>query len=113
MKDSSLEQVKKYPHGKHPNSIKNLKPFKPGENGISPGQGYSLTSALKHSLDKPLKEPLEDAPVRDHIVFATLQGALERETTPLNTVWDRADGKLIDKHAVLGEITIRIVEDEE
>jgi len=106
--DISLKRVK-YKRGENPNSRKNLQPFPKGSKGGLNRQGYSLTSALKDNLNKPLKQPDLDAPVRDHIVYATLQGALKREPTPFREVWDRSDGKLIDKQAVLGDILIEVV----
>ncbi len=97
----------KYKPGQNPNSLKNLRAGNPP---IDIGKhGYSLTSALKDNLNKPLKVPDLDAPVRDHIVYATLQGALKREPTPLREVWDRSDGKLIDKQALIGDILIEVV----
>ncbi len=89
-KDSPPGSVK-YEHGRHPNSLANLKPFPPGTNG-NPRPGYSLTSRLKDSLNKPLRKPTDDAPVGDHIVYETIRGALEHEVTPLREVWDRNDG---------------------
>jgi len=85
----------KYPRGKHPNTLKNLKPFPKGHNG-NPNPGYSLTSRLRDSLKKPLKKPKGDAPVGDLLVYSTLVGALEREPTPFRETWDRVDGKLQD-----------------
>ena len=84
----------KYPPGQHPNSLKNLKPYKPGENGH--GRVYPLKLRLQHALDKPIVKPREDAPAGEHIVYATLQGALKREPTPFKEVWDRIEGKLQD-----------------
>ena len=87
----SLGQVK-YSQGKNPNSLKNLKPFKPGENGERPGQGYSLTSALRHALG--------DKGERDKLIKSTIEGAIKRESTSQNIVWDRVDGKLRDKEEI-------------
>ena len=81
--DTPLVAQKKYSRGHHPNSIKtgtaNLIPYKPGQNGHK--QTYSLANRLKHALDKPLKEPAPDAPSGEHIVFATLKGAIAAEPT--------------------------------
>ena len=90
---TSLKPVK-YKPGQHPNSRSNLKPFPKGYNGNR--QGYSLTSRLKDSLNKPLKKPKEDAPVGEHIIYSTLEGALLREATPFKETWDRAEGRLQD-----------------
>ena len=71
-------------HRMHPNSLKNLTPFKPGENGDKPGQGYSLRAELKHALKLRRKE----------LVDSTIEGAIKREPTPFKEVWDRVDGKV-------------------
>ena len=99
-----------YKHGQHPNSRKNLKPFPPGVNG-NPHPGHSLTLAIKDALRKPLKRPSEDAPVRDHIVYATLAGAINCEPTSahLKEVWDRVEGKVPERHAIIGNILIEVV----
>ena len=101
-KPFSPERVK-FEHGKHPNSLKNLKPFKPGENGGLNSQGYSLRAELKHALRERRKELIE----------STIEGAIKREPTSQNIVWDRADGKLTEKHAIIGDIVLRIVDDNE
>ncbi len=92
----------------HPNSLNNLKPYKPGENGHQ--GGYSLKERLMHSLDKPLVEPKPDACAGDHIVYSTLVGAKLREPTPFKEVWDRTEGKVIDTHEIKGVIPITVVE---
>ena len=106
----SLERAK-YKRGQHPNSRKNLQMFPKGSNGDHSHNGYTLTSALKDSLHKPLRRPDLDAPVRDHIIYATLKGAIACEPTSahLKEVWDRSEGKLIDKQAFLGDILIEVV----
>lgn len=108
----------KNPRKMHPNSLHNLKPFENGHpplGNATPGKGYSLTSALKVSLGKPLKQPTEDAPARDHIVYATLKGAIACEPTSahLKEVWDRVEGKVPEKHAIIGDIVLRIVDDDD
>ena len=87
----------KYPHGKNPNSLRNLQPYKPGENG-NPKPGNSLKASLLNALGQPLIEPKPDAPVRDHIVYATLKGAIDADpsSTHLKEVWDRTEGKIQD-----------------
>jgi len=97
----------KFPHGKHPNSLKNLKPYPKGTNGHT--GGYSLKERLIHSLDKPLKPPEKDAPIGERIVYSTLEGALLREPTPFREVWDRVDGKVKETVAISGEIKHAVV----
>jgi len=85
----------KYPLGKHPNSLKNLRAGNPP---VDIGKhGYSLTSALKDKLGKPLQEPPANAPVRDHIVYKTLKGATELVKVAFRETWDRSEGKLVDE----------------
>lgn len=79
-------KVEKYPAGKHPNSIKNLKPYPKGVSGNEgSGKGYSLTAELKHALDKE---------TRVRLIKATIDGAIAREPTPFREVWDRVEGKV-------------------
>lgn len=82
-------------HRMHPNSLANLKPYKPGQNG-NPKPGNSLKAVLLNALLEPLKEPPPSAPARDHIVYATLKGAITCEPTSahLKEVWDRVEGKV-------------------
>ena len=49
--DFSLKTKKSHEHGKHPNSIKNLKPYKKGETG-NPGGRPTKYAKLKKALDK-------------------------------------------------------------
>ena len=99
----------------HPNSLANLKPpYKPGQNG-NPKPGNSLKASLMNALGEPLRKPAPDAPARDHIVYATLKGAIDCEPTSahLKEVWDRVEGKVLEKHAIVGEVIIRIIEDDD
>lgn len=96
----------KYRRGENPNSRKNLIPFKPGQNGDTSGNGVSLTQELKIRLRKSPE-------LRAQIIDAIINGAILREPTPFKELWDRHDGKLTDKVALLGDITIRIVEDDD
>lgn len=81
----------------NPNSLANLIPYKPGQNG-NPKPGNSLKASLLNALWKPLVKPDDDAPARDHIVYATLKGAIDCEPTSvhLKEVWDRVEGKVKD-----------------
>ena len=87
---------KKYKPGQHPNSRANLRPipWKPGQSGNPKGE--SLTSCLQRFIDKPLSPPLPDAPAKEQIVYATLEGAILREPTPFREVWDRLEGKVAE-----------------
>ena len=87
---------KKYPPGRHPNSIKagtaNLIPYKPGQNGH--GRVYSLANRLKHALDKPLAIPEKNATAGEQIVYKTLAGAIDLVPVAFREVWDRTEGKV-------------------
>ncbi len=97
-------------HSTHPNAIKALEEnreatqWKPGESGNK--QGYSLKSRLDDAMGKPLTKPSDDAIVIDKLVYSTIEGALNREPTPFREVWDRTEGKVIEKHALLGSIDL-------
>ena len=77
----------KYKRGQNPNSQMNLRPGNPPVD--CKGNGYSLTSALKHELAKDYK--------RTELVRSTIEGAIKREPTPFKEVWDRVEGKVPDK----------------
>ena len=98
-----------------PQSLANLKPYPKGVSGnAGSGNGYSLTAALKHNIGKPLRKPNDDAPVRDHIVYATLLGAIncEPSSAHLREVWDRVDGPVNkDTQANINAIQINVVYD--
>ena len=53
----SLTTEKKHKHGKHPNSIKNLKPYEKGESG-NPGGRSVKFAKMKKALDRWGKEEL-------------------------------------------------------
>ena len=91
----------------HPNSLAAIIPYQypKGVNGHQ--GGYSLKECLQHKMDKPLTKPPDDAPVRELLVYSTIEGAILREPTPLKEVWDRVDGKLTgDEH---GDTNIQII----
>ena len=79
--------------GKHPNSRKNLIPFHPGHQH-NPHPGYPLKEKLQDMLRKPLKEPKDDAPAGDQLVYSTLKGAIDLVPVAFNQTWDRVEGKV-------------------
>lgn len=83
----------KYPWGHHPNSLKNLIPFKPGQNG-NPHPNYPLKERLQDALRRPLKKPDDNAPSGEHVVYTTITGALAGLAHASNQVWDRCEGKV-------------------
>ena len=92
--------VKHSKHRMHPMSLANLaigraKLVEKRLNGeLSNPEGSSLTSALKHGLNKPFQVPDADATVRDHIVYKTLKGAYDLVPVAFKETWDRAEGKV-------------------
>ncbi len=92
--------VKHSNHRMHPKSLANLaigraRLVEKRLNGeLSNPEGSSLTSALKHGLNKPFQVPDVDAPVRDHIVYKTLKGAYDLVPVAFKETWDRAEGKV-------------------
>lgn len=97
----SLSERVKYKRGQSPNSQKNLKPFPKGSNGGLNKRGYSLTAALKHALTNDAK--------RRELVESTIAGAILREPAPFREVWDRVEGKVAERHQILGDINIEVV----
>lgn len=106
----------KYPQGKHPNTLASLRAhaYKPGENGH--GRVYPLKERLQHLLYKPYAELTEadkaKLKVGDVLALSTMEGAIARESRPLDIVWDRLD-PVVNKNLLLGDITIRIVDDDD
>ncbi len=91
----------------HPNSLANLKPilWKPGESGNP--KGSSLTQRLQDAMEKPLVEPGAGAAAGDRLVHATLQGAIDLQPTPFRETWDRTEGKVIEKHALITDVNVK------
>ena len=96
----------------HPNSLKNLKPpWQPGTNGYNAGR-LSLTERLRHWLDKPLVKPAPDAKAVDWVVYSTIKGAIDREPSPFNQLWDRVDGKVVEQRRNLIKIEFEVIEEQ-
>jgi len=89
---TSISRPKKKRTQINPNSLANLIPYKKGENGH--GRVYPLKERLRHALDHPLTKPKDDAPAGEHIVYATLKGAIDLVPSPFHEVWDRVEGKV-------------------
>lgn len=91
-----------------PKSLANLNPpYQPGTNGH--GRVYPLKERLQHALDKPLTKPKDDAPAGDYVVYATLKGAIDLVPIAVRETWDRVEGKVLEKHAIVGDILIEVV----
>lgn len=90
----------RYPPGRHPNSLKNLKPFPPGTNGytIHQNKGMSLTARLRHLLDEEEADLASKVTRAQRLAYSTIEGAILREPVPFREVWDRVEGKVADRH---------------
>jgi hypothetical protein len=78
-----------------PQSLANLRPYKPGENGH--GRVSPLKERIMHALDKPTSF-LDEAPtsIGDAVVKITLKGALNLVPPAFHETWDRVEGKVAD-----------------
>jgi len=106
--------------GSSPNSKANLaigraKLAEKRKNGeLTNPEGYSLTADIKHKLNEeaefisPTARP-KDKLWREQISRAILAGAARGEAKMVKQLWDRVDGTVIDKHAILGDIVIEVV----
>ena len=88
--------------GLSPASLKNLRPFKPGENGDPSKNGVSLTQELKIKLRKSPE-------LRALLVGAIIDGAIAREPTPFKELWDRHDGKVPGDNVAINFNEIKIL----
>ena len=118
MTTSLSDEPLKVERGKHSNSVANLavgraKLAEKRKNGeLTNPEGYSLTSALKTSLNKPFSKPALDAPVRDHIVYKTLKGAYDLVPVAFKETWERVEGKVPGDGTTINfnEIKILVIE---
>ena len=87
----------KYPYGKHPNSLKNLKPRKKGDPALNPHgrppKDKSVTEAMRRLLERGI---VKDKAYPDALAENLLKRAL-RSSYDLNVVLDRTEGKVTDK----------------
>ena len=90
----------RFPKGKHPNSIKNLKPFKPGQSG-HPGRtpkDVSLTSLVKKYMEEVpelVGGKKNDKTWRELLVHAWLVGAYKGNSVLFKELLDRLEGKVM------------------
>ena len=88
------DKPKKYPSGKHPNSLKNLIPVKPGEVRNPKGRPVGLISFTK-LFNKILAEETEAGKtIADVIVARMIKQALEGNFKQQNMIIERIDGKV-------------------
>jgi hypothetical protein len=95
------EKKNKYPRGKHPNSLKNLRPFKKGEHGNPhgrPKKEQSITEAVRELLREGILGDLDIKHSKyDPIVHALARRWLKRALNrypDLSMLLDRLEGKV-------------------
>lgn len=76
----------------HPNSLKNLRPFKPGESGNPAGRpvGTGLTDRLREIIEK------NNGEVADALVKAAVKAALKGDFRFWQEIINRVEGKVPD-----------------
>ena len=79
----------------HPNSLANLKPFKPGESGNPAGRakGTSLSDKLRDIIEK------NEGEVADALVRAAVKAALKGDFRFWQEIINRVEGKVADRVA--------------
>lgn len=90
----------KYPNGKHPNSLKNLQPFKPGAEWEGNAEGRPAgSSVIEHVRDKLRLDPAIADALADRLI------EMAKENIPgMRELLDRTDGKVKDKIDVNAKI---------
>jgi len=95
------DEKPKYPRGKHPNSLNNLKPYKKGEHGNAhgrPRKEQSITEAVRVLLREGTLQDLEQKsgksdPIVRALAIRWLRRALKRYPE-LSMLLDRLEGKV-------------------
>jgi len=77
----------------HPNSLKNLKPFEPGQSGNPNGRpkGTGLSDRLREIIDK------NDGEIADALVKAAVKAALKGDFRFWQEIINRVEGKVADQ----------------
>ena len=103
------KEKKQYPPGKHPNSLKNLKPIQPGEarnpKGRPPGVKY-ISEALREQLANKRAKIKSPA---DQLAHNLIERA-EKSDSAISIVLERTEGKVTQPIAetITGDITFII-----
>ena len=100
----------------HPNSLANLEKgkFPKGTNGDHSHNGYTITSTLKDLIHKesefiaPHARPV-DKLWREQIAREILVKAAQGDVPMTNLLLDRTEGKVPEKHAILGKVVFEVV----
>ena len=102
----------KYKRGQHPNSRKNLRPGYPPTD--TNHNGYSLTSEIKHQLQResefisPHARP-KDKLWREQIAREILVKSAQGDVGMVKELLDRTEGKVAEKHAIVADINVVFV----
>ena len=93
--DKKKEKSVKVPHGKHPNSLKNLIPQKPGEPGINPlGRPRGSVSFVKLFRKMLAEENADGHSLAKAMTAKMIKQALEGGYKQQNLIIERVDGKV-------------------
>jgi hypothetical protein len=100
------EPTTKYPRGRHPNSLKNIKEhgFKPGKSGNPGGTRKGV-----HYISEALREILQDPEDVRKIAQRIIKDAMAGNYNAINFLADRTEGKVPLGLTSDGEITIKVV----
>lgn len=82
---------------RHPNSLKNLIPFEPGESGNPDGRppGVSLTATVRRILEER-PNGTDEKTYLEHISKRAVLNAMAGKEKTLEMIWERVDGKVTD-----------------
>ena len=80
----------------HPNSLKNLRPFKPGQSGNPAGAkpGPKLKHLLAERLDTQRPNDPHGRTWREVLIDSILELHVVGNSTAINQIWDRLEGKI-------------------
>jgi len=97
-----MEEKKKYAIGKHPNSLKNLKPCKPGETRNPHGRPRK-----EQSVTEALRVLLREGTITPEMVAKSWLSRSLKSPKDLEMLLDRTEGKVTQPEE--GEITLRVI----
>ena len=99
--------------GKHPNSLKNLKPFKPGHKPDRPGgrpKGTSITALLRDLLEERVVTPQGRVRVKELVARALIREAAKGKPQSLKELIDRVDGPVRQEMTHTIERQVKLIE---
>jgi hypothetical protein len=105
------ENLRESRRGKNPNSLRNLRKWKPGQSGNPKGSvknEHSLTALLRKELETICPADQKGRSWKELIVEAMMRLAIKGNSTAINTVFERIEGKVKDEVDHSG--TVKVVE---